>query len=158
MSVIFTRECKNKHITSNTICSYLIHRTGWFSSLAGVVKRRFASYVKSHLASNENHKSHRDRNGGEHIQFKYYHPEMEQQPYQQSAYRFEKFRSGQTVAPMAVPTGISSLGSSSLPSSPHYGRMAAQMQNDKLNMLQSSHSPQISGIDRRHRSPDPPPR
>lgn len=141
------------------MCFYLIHRTGWFSSLAGVVKRRFASYVKSHLASNDSHKGHRERNGsqgGEHIQFKYYQQEMEQQPYQQLPYRFEKFRSGQTVAPIPTPTGISTLGSASLPSSPHYGRMAAHAQNDKLNMIQSSQL--TSGIDRRHRSPDPPPR
>lgn len=40
----------------------IYHPKGWFNSLAGVVKRRFASYVKLHLANgSDNKEKERDR-------------------------------------------------------------------------------------------------
>lgn len=80
-------------------------RLGWFNSIAGVVKRRFASYVKLHLTPGDN----KDNSSKERE-------------------RFEKH---------AIATGCSQLPVSMIqPPSPHV----------------------LSGIDRRHRSPDPPPR
>lgn len=77
--------------------------SGWFNSIAGVVKRRFASYVKLHITPGDN-KDNKDRE------------------------RYEK-------------QGIAS-GCSQMP----------------VSMIQSPSPHVLTGIDRRHRSPDPPPR
>lgn len=113
--------------------SFALH-IGWFNSLAGIVKRRFASYVKSHLATSSGDGSKKDRD-----QPHYGHPMHPTSPY-----HFEKLRQ---VAPT----------SSSMPSSPHFGNRAHIDHYDKERM--AAHSPRVlSNMDRRHRSPDPPPR
>lgn len=106
---------------------------GWFNSLAGIVKRRFASYVKSHLATSSGDGSKKDREPPPH----YGHPLQPTSPY-----HFEKLRQ---IAPT----------SSSMPSSPHFGHRSQHYEKDRM----AAHSPRIlNNIDRRHRSPDPPPR
>lgn len=105
---------------------------GWFNSLAGIVKRRFASYVKSHLATSSGDSSKKDRDH-------YGHPLQPTSPY-----HFDKLRQG-------APT------SSSTPSSPHFGNRSQFDHYEKERM--AAHSPRVlNNVDRRHRSPDPPPR
>lgn len=109
---------------------------GWFNSLAGIVKRRFASYVKSHLASTSGDGSKKDRE-----QSHYGHPMQPTSPY-----HFDKLRQ---IAPTS---------SSSTPSSPHFGHRSHIDQHYEKERL-AAHSPRIlNNVDRRHRSPDPPPR
>lgn len=107
---------------------------GWFNSLAGIVKRRFASYVKSHLATTSGDGSKKNRDSSN-----FGHPMQPTSPY-----HFEKL--------CQAPT------SSSMPSSPHFGNRAHIDQHyDKERM--AAQGPRVfSNIDRRHRSPDPPPR
>lgn len=107
---------------------------GWFNSLAGIVKRRFASYVKSHLATSSSDGSKKNRDTQN-----YGHPMQPTSPY-----HFEKL--------CQAPT------SSSMPSSPHFGnRSQIDQHYDKERI--TAHSPRaLNNIDRRHRSPDPPPR
>lgn len=109
------------------------HSLGWFNSLAGIVKRRFASYVKSHLATASGDTSKKDRD-------LYGHPMQPTSPY-----HFEKLRQG-------MPTS-----SLSTPSSPHFGNRSQFDHYEKERM--AAHSPRVlNNVDRRHRSPDPPPR
>ncbi|XP_055299890.1 dual specificity mitogen-activated protein kinase kinase hemipterous-like isoform X2 [Sitodiplosis mosellana] len=108
---------------------------GWFNSLAGIVKRRFASYVKSHLATSSGDGSKKDREPPQ-----YGHPLQPTSPY-----HFDKLRQ---VAPT----------SSSMPSSPHFGNRQHIDQHYEQDRM-AAHSPRVlNNFDRRHRSPDPPPR
>lgn len=102
-------------------------RSGWFNSLAGVVKRRFASYVKLHLATGSEASSNgsRERDRGADRFDKHY----------QVHHRSQSATSA--TAHMAAGSPHAQLAMSKMaPPSPHV----------------------LSGIDRRHRSPDPPPR
>uniref|UniRef100_A0A1B0CBF3 Uncharacterized protein n=1 Tax=Lutzomyia longipalpis TaxID=7200 RepID=A0A1B0CBF3_LUTLO len=96
-------------------------RLGWFNSIAGVVKRRFASYMKLHLASGERGGGGGDR--GRH-NVNSTPSTTHSTPTHTST---NPFLMQDQRAPPAVPIQ---------PPSPHI----------------------LSGVDRRHRSPDPPPR
>lgn len=87
--------------------------SGWFNSFTGVVKRRFAKYVKSHLATGEK--------------------EVPEQKFYRLPF-LDKYRSDKATPPTSSPT------------SPN----GTYIQAPPMHVL--------SGIDRRHRSPDPPPR
>lgn len=97
---------------------------GWFNSIAGVVKRRFASYVKLHLNTNDKEKESRN---------------------------IEKERRGSANNERLStnPFLNSSNGSASTSVAGNYGTTG----------IACPSSPRVlSGMDRRHRSPDPPPR
>lgn len=79
-------------------------------------------------------------------QFMYQHGMMP--PRATSPYRFDKLRTGQTVAP----------SSSSVPSSPYCGRGGIDIAPSNGERMQSLSPRILNTIDRRHRSPDPPPR
>lgn len=129
-----------KYSTTTQLCRFCIAKNwivpplGWFNSLAGIVKRRFASYVKSHLATPSGDVSKKDcdaTNCG--------HPTHPTSPY-----HFEKLRQ------------TSATTSSSMPSSPYFGNRTQVDQYYEKDRM-AAHSP-VNNIDRRHRSPDPPPR
>lgn len=119
----------------------LIIYAGWFNSIASVVKRRFASYVKSHLGDGSNTKKDRD----------YLHYGQHQNPMQPSSpYHFEKLRPALQTA---------SVASTSMPSSPHFGnRSNADHHHYERERLSALSPRMLNNVDRRHRSPDPPPR
>lgn len=153
-NVPFNKTKKNE-TPNTTVYIYLsrsnrrLQLSGWFNSLAGVVKRRFASYVKSHLASGDNKKDRAHDRNQMHVNHYLHQNHQQHQQRASSPYRFDKLRTGQTVAP----------SSSSMPSSPYCTRATidspAQNGTDRLQSL----SPRVlNTIDRRHRSPDPPPR
>lgn len=125
------------HLSPKIIISQMDFRIGlypgWFNSIASVVKRRFASYVKSHLGDGGNNKKDREN----YVQ----HPMQPTSPY-----HFEKLRT-------QFPT---TSASASMPSSPHFGNRAEQhYERERLTAM----SPRLlNNVDRRHRSPDPPPR
>ncbi|GAB0092978.1 dual specificity mitogen-activated protein kinase kinase hemipterous [Sergentomyia squamirostris] len=87
--------------------------TGWFNSIAGVVKRRFASYMKLHLASGD---------------------------------RGEKER------------GRISSNPSTVHSTPTHSTNPFLVQERAPLPMQPPSPHVLGGVDRRHRSPDPPPR
>lgn len=99
-------------------------RSGWFNSIAGVVKRRFASYVKLHLAAGATSDS---TNGKDSLQ--------------QHRERYDKQR-----------TAAASSGGGG------GGDCATMPSQLPLSKMQPPSPHVLSGIDRRHRSPDPPPR
>ncbi|XP_055549318.1 dual specificity mitogen-activated protein kinase kinase hemipterous-like isoform X2 [Wyeomyia smithii] len=109
--------------------------TGWFNSITDLAKRRFASFVKLNLAS-----SGEKRPKGKHLQNQL----LQQQQLQQQQYLFTA-SNGTTMAPMNNFSASSSnpFGSSSS------GIPSAIPPTAAVHMLSS---------DRRHRSPDPPPR
>jgi mitogen-activated protein kinase kinase 7 len=98
-------------------------QTGWFNSFAGVVKRRFATYMKLHLAPNgdSKDKSKKDKDK-------------------------EKVKSLATVSPIHK----------NFKSNP-FAQSPSPLPSQLANSQPTSGSP-LTGIDRRHRSPDPPPR
>lgn len=110
-----------------TSCDPSLIRSGWFNSLAGVVKRRFASYVKLHLAnggSNGGGTTAPIDGGGSNNRFdKHHQRSVSASGVPTTAAPPQQYCSQLPVSKMAPP-------------SPHV----------------------LSGIDRRHRSPDPPPR
>lgn len=102
------------------------NHSGWFNSFTGVVKRRFAKYVKSHLASGDKEPDAVDQ------------PKFYRLPFLDK-YRAEKAAAASSATPpTASTTTILAPGNGSY------------IQAPSLHVL--------SGIDRRHRSPDPPPR
>lgn len=106
-------------------------RSGWFNSLAGVVKRRFASYVKLHLAAGSNHSSTgRDKDHHHHHHRDRYDKNHHRSSSASGAVMDHGYGSNTSTNTTQLP--ISKMH----PPSPHV----------------------LSGIDRRHRSPDPPPR
>lgn len=113
-------------------------RSGWFNSLAGVVKRRFASYVKLHLAagSNQNSSSGRDKEHQHNHHHHHHHNHRE---------RFDKNHHRSSSASGSVMDHGYGSGTNTT----------------QLPIMSKMHPPSphvLSGIDRRHRSPDPPPR
>ncbi|XP_058823837.1 dual specificity mitogen-activated protein kinase kinase hemipterous-like [Topomyia yanbarensis] len=112
--------------------------TGWFNSIADLAKRRFASFVKLNLAAT-GEKRPKDK----HLQ----HHLLQQQQQQQQLQHQQQypFGNGATVAPMnnfnASSTNPFAASVSGIPS--------GIPPSAALHMLSS---------DRRHRSPDPPPR
>lgn len=68
-----------------------------------------------------------------------------------SPYHFEKLRSGHTIATTS--------SSSSMPSSPFFGnRPPMNDQHYERERLSAMSPRMLNNVDRRHRSPDPPPR
>lgn len=102
-------------------------QTGWFTSIAGVVKRRFASYMKLHLASN----------GGDSKDKKKDKDKEKIKSLATVSPIRKHFISNNFAQPSSLPTQFNSNNQTPNASPNHYG---------------------ITGIDRRHRSPDPPPR
>lgn len=95
-----------------SLLSAVIHpciRSGWFNSFAGVVKRRFASYVKLNLTSGDKQQ--------------------------------DKDTSLNDKRSSPIATG--------------YGTSGSQL---PVSSMIYPLSPHVLSIDRRHRSPDPPPR
>lgn len=97
---------------------------GWFNSIAGVVKRRFASYVKLHLNPSDKEKESRtlERN------------------------RRDTTTNGDRLITNPFLNGTVANSS------------AASNQTGTAGIVCPSSPRLLSGIDRRHRSPDPPPR
>lgn len=126
------KKCKKKQIKSHV---------GWFDSLAGIVKRRFASYVKSHIGENatnrkKNHSdTHKIKNN-----VQGHHP-----LYPSSPYHFEKLRAT----------------SASMPSSPNFSNRVSSSSHEQFyenELNNTAFNSRSKHRITRHRSPDPPPR
>lgn len=115
--------------------------TGWFNSIADLAKRRFASFVKVNLASSTGEKRPKDK----YLQNQM-HPQQSQQQHHHLQHQQYPFTggNGSVVAPMNNFTASTNpfVGpSSGIPSA-----------------IPPSAAAHVLGNDRRHRSPDPPPR
>ncbi|KAL9697511.1 hypothetical protein quinque_000952 [Culex quinquefasciatus] len=113
--------------------------TGWFTSIADLAKRRFASFVKLNLAT-----TGEKRSKDKHLQNQLLQQQQQQQMYhQQPSFPFGS-GNGATVAPVnhygSNPFGVAG-SSTGIPSA-----------------IPPSAAAHVLGNDRRHRSPDPPPR
>ncbi|KAL1376240.1 hypothetical protein pipiens_004462 [Culex pipiens pipiens] len=114
--------------------------TGWFTSIADLAKRRFASFVKLNLATT-GEKRPKDK----HLQNQLLQQQQQQQQmyHQQPSFPFGS-GNGATVAPVnhygSNPFGVAG-SSTGIPSA-----------------IPPSAAAHVLGNDRRHRSPDPPPR
>lgn len=107
----------------------IYHGTGWFNSLTDVVKRRFAKYVKSHLVSSDKVSATDDQ------------PKFYRLPF------LDKYRTEKTTNSPAASQNPTAFAASP----------AHNMAHDVHTKVPAP-SQIHSGIDRRHRSPDPPPR
>ncbi|EAT45352.1 AAEL003359-PA, partial [Aedes aegypti] len=108
---------------------------GWFNSIADLAKRRFASFVKVNLASSTGEKRPKDKHLQNHM--------LQMQQHQPPQYPFTG-GNGSLVAPMNnYPASTNPFvgPSSGIPSA-----------------IPPSAAAHVLGNDRRHRSPDPPPR
>ncbi|XP_038116435.1 dual specificity mitogen-activated protein kinase kinase hemipterous isoform X1 [Culex quinquefasciatus] len=112
--------------------------TGWFTSIADLAKRRFASFVKLNLATT-GEKRPKDK----HLQNQLLQQQQQQMYHQQPSFPFGS-GNGATVAPVnhygSNPFGVAG-SSTGIPSA-----------------IPPSAAAHVLGNDRRHRSPDPPPR
>lgn len=97
-------------------------RSGWFNSIAGVVKRRFASYVKLHISANSENGNGKEGNKDNN----------------RDCLADKRQQMADAVAPSLISSSPSHL--------------------PVLTKIQPPNPHVLSGIDRRHRSPDPPPR
>lgn len=107
--------------------------TGWFTSITDLAKRRFASFVKLNLATSGEPKRPKDK----HLQNQLLQQQQQQLHHQQQMFPFGS-GNGATVAPVN-----------------HYGVSSNPFAAGSSSGFPPSH---MLGNDRRHRSPDPPPR
>lgn len=124
---------------SCALCMRGIVYKGWFNSLAGVVKRRFASYVKLHLAAGgEGTSSGRERPRGSAGRDAVIKPHL-------------RSASANAALPQYYNSDAAALNLGGA-----VGEAATLTAASKIH----APSPHVlsGGLDRRHRSPDPPPR
>lgn len=125
-------------------CYVLVCTTGWFNSLAGVVKRRFSSYVKMHLGAGPG-----ESGGGGGTS----------SPPDGGCRERPRGGGARNVTEINKPH-YRSVSANAAVSQYGYNAMARAADGSGVTSKMQAPSPHVlgGGTDRRHRSPDPPPR
>jgi hypothetical protein len=132
---------------------------GWLNSLAGVVKRHLAPYLKSHLASGDN--KEKDKQNSLLQQQQQQQLQQQQQQYQQQLQQqqqdnrrdYRESREREKYGGKSMGVGTVAMQQFH-PTNP----FAQGGPTAGVSLVQPPAVHTLSGIDRRHRSPDPPPR